>query len=167
MIAGSAAESVLANDLTYSSTASGSNHFIDLYNFEASYSDLIAAFGANETAMQNWYNSYEPVENPTGDIRWIRDVASYSDLISAFATAGSLKAVQDDGALHYIFLRKEGEGRTTSSMDLIILRAIADLINRVSAPTMTMAPFTILNMDTKKAARRPSTAWTTSPATAT
>ncbi|MGD0763762.1 MAG: choice-of-anchor tandem repeat GloVer-containing protein, partial [Roseiarcus sp.] len=43
------------NDLTYSSTASGYNHFIDLLNFEASFADLIAAFGTNQWAMQNWY----------------------------------------------------------------------------------------------------------------
>ena len=37
----------IANDLNYASTASGYNHFIDLLNFEASFPDLISAFGLN------------------------------------------------------------------------------------------------------------------------
>jgi Phosphoesterase family len=53
------------NDLTYAGTASGSNHFIDLLNFEASYGDLIRAFGTNQQSMQNWYNTYEPREHRT------------------------------------------------------------------------------------------------------
>jgi hypothetical protein len=32
------------SDLSFSSTASGANHFIDLLKFEASFPDLIAAF---------------------------------------------------------------------------------------------------------------------------
>jgi hypothetical protein len=58
--AGSISPVIHANDLSYSSTASGANHFIDLLNFEASYPDLIAAFGTNQAAMQNWYNTREP-----------------------------------------------------------------------------------------------------------
>ncbi len=34
----------------------GAYNFIDLSNLEASYGDLIQAFGTNTQAMQNWYH---------------------------------------------------------------------------------------------------------------
>ena len=89
---------VHANDLSYSSTASGSNHYIDILNFEASYPDLIEAFGANQQAAQNWYNTNEPIEQRPETFDGLDYVASYNDLINAYASAGSLKAVQDAGA---------------------------------------------------------------------
>ena len=99
------------NDLTYSSTASGANHFIDVLNFEASYPDLIAAFGTNQSAMQAWYNQYEPIEHRTETFDGLDYVASYQDLIGAFGGAGSMKAAQDDGASHFISLRSQRRPR--------------------------------------------------------
>src|SRR4051794_40513081 len=86
---------VHANDLTYSSTASGPNHFIDLLNFEASYPDLVAAFGTNQAAMQSWYDTHEPIEHRVETFNGLDYVASYGDLMNAFGAAGSMKAVQD------------------------------------------------------------------------
>ena len=86
------------NDLTHSSTASGFNHFIDLYNFEASYPDLIAAFGLNQQEMQNWYNTSEPTERRIETFDGLDYVASSPALIKADASAGSLQAIQDDSA---------------------------------------------------------------------
>jgi hypothetical protein len=121
-----------ANDLSYSSTASGPNHFIDLPNFEASYRDLIAAFGTNQTAMQNWYNLREPIENRVETFDGLDYVASYRDLTNAFGAAGSMKAVQDDGAFHYIEFG-QNEGRTTTFDGLDYIASYADLIKAFGA----------------------------------
>jgi hypothetical protein len=111
---------VHANDLSYASTASGSNHFIDLLNFEASYSDLIRAFGTNQQSMQNWYNTYEPRENRTETFDGLDYIASYADLINAFRSAGAMHAVQDAGATHYIIYGlNEGRGTTFNGLDYI------------------------------------------------
>ena len=123
------------NDLTYSSTASGFNHFIDLYNFEASCPDLIAAFGLNQQAMQNWYNTYEPTERRIETFDGLDYVASYADLIKAFAadgTGGNLQALLDDGAKHYI---KNGlsEGRITTFNGWDYIASYGDLINAFGA----------------------------------
>lgn len=111
----------------YGSTATGSNHFVDLENFEASFPDLIEAFGTNQTAMQNWYNTNEPVEARVETFDGLDYVASYSDLMLAFRADGSLKAVQDAGALHYI---TDGlkEGRTTTFNGLDYIASYSDLI---------------------------------------
>jgi hypothetical protein len=106
--------------------------FIDLLNFEASFPDLIAAFGTNQTAMQNWYNTYEPIENRVETFDGLDYVASYPDLIAAFGAAGSMKAVQDDGASHYI-TNGEKEGRTTTFNGLDYIASYPDLIKAFGA----------------------------------
>lgn len=116
----------------YSSTASGYNHFIDLSNFEASFRDLISAFGANQSAMQNWYNTYEPSEQRIETFDGLDYVASYRDLIGAYRSAGSLKAVQDDGAQHYI-TSGLAEGRTTTFNGLDYIASYPDLIKGYGA----------------------------------
>jgi hypothetical protein len=118
---------VHANDLTYSSTASGFNHFIDLYNFEASYTDLIHAFGVNQAAMQGWYNANEPSERRIETFDGLDYIASYGDLINAFRSAGSLRAIQDDGAVHFI-TNGLAEGRTTTFNGLDYIASHSDLI---------------------------------------
>jgi hypothetical protein len=121
-----------ANDLSYSRTASGPNHFVDIVNFEASYSDLIAAFGTNQAAMQNWYNAREPVENRPDTFDGLDYVASYGDLLSAFGGAGSMKAVQDTGASQYISYG-EKEGRSASFNGLDYVASYSDLIKALGA----------------------------------
>jgi hypothetical protein len=101
------------NDLSYSSTASGYNHFIDLLNFEAGYLDLIHAFGMDQQMMQTWYNVNQPGERRPETFDGLDYVASYGDLINAFRSAGSMHAVQDDGATHFITVGW-GEGRATT-----------------------------------------------------
>jgi predicted ribosomally synthesized peptide with SipW-like signal peptide len=121
-----------ANDLSYSSTASGMNHFIDLPNFEASFPDLIAAFGTNQSAMQNWYNTNEPKEHRVETFDGLDYVASYSDLMSAFGAAGSMRAVQDDGSSHFITAGYR-EGRQTTFNGLDYIASYGDLINALGA----------------------------------
>jgi hypothetical protein len=120
-------KSVHANDLKYSSTASGYNHFIDLQNFEASYPDLIRAFGTNQQAMQNWYNTYEPTEKRVETFDGLDYIASYGDLINTFASAGSLKAVQDAGASYHINYGLN-EQRSTTFNGLDYIASYGDLI---------------------------------------
>ena len=119
------------NDLSYSPSASGSNHFIDLLNFEASFSDLIVAFGNDQKAMQSWYNTYEPVEHRVASFNGLDYIASYPDLIAAFKT-GTLSQVEDNGAAHYI---NSGinENRTTSFNGLDYIASYADLIKAFGA----------------------------------
>ncbi len=120
------------NDLTYSSTASGFNNFIDLYNFEASYPDLINAFGFNQRAMQSWYNTYEPTEKRIETFDGLDYVASYPGLISAYASAGSLQATQDDGAKSFIaYGFTHGLATTFNGLDYIA--SYGDLINAYGA----------------------------------
>ena len=126
------APTVHPNDLSYTSTASGSNHFIDILNFEASYSDLIQAFGTNQQAAQNWYDRDEPIEQRPESFDGLDYVASYNDLIGAFAPAGSLKAVQDAGASHYIS-DGSSEGRTTTFNGLDYIASYGDLIKAFGA----------------------------------
>ncbi|WP_316399050.1 hypothetical protein [Bradyrhizobium sp. 33ap4] len=113
-----------ANDLTYASTASGTNHFIDLQNFEASYPDLIQAFGTNTQTMQNWYNTTTEHRAETFD--GLDYIASYGDLISAFQ-AGSMQQIEHAGALHYISFGLN-EGRTTTFNGLDYIASYSDLI---------------------------------------
>jgi hypothetical protein len=123
---------VHANDLSYSNTSSGPNHFIDLLNFKASYPDLVAAFGTNRAAMQNWYDVREPIENRVETFDGLDYIASFRDLISAFGGAGSMKAVQDDGASYFI-TNGEMEGRTTTFNGLDYIANYADLIKAFGA----------------------------------
>jgi hypothetical protein len=116
-----------ANDLTYSSTASGFNHFIDFLNFEASYPDLIHAFGLNQQAMQTWYTYNEPIERRIETFDGLDYIASYGDLINAFRSGGSLRAVQDLGATHFI-ANGLAEGRTTTFNGLDYIASHSDLI---------------------------------------
>jgi hypothetical protein len=116
-----------SNDLAYSSTASGSAHFIDLLNFEASFPDLMHAFGTNDQAMQDWFNANQPRENRTESFDGLDYVASYGDLINAFASAGSMRAVQDAGATHYI-TNGLAEGRGTAFNGLDYIASFGDLI---------------------------------------
>ena len=120
------------NDLTHSSTASGYNNFIDLSNFEASYTDLIKAFGADQQAMQNWYNAQEPKERRVETFDGLDYVASYGDLINAFGSAASMNAVQDAGAMHYIGYGLN-EGRSTTFNGLDYIASYGDLINAFGA----------------------------------
>ncbi len=115
------------NDLSYASTASGYNHFIDLLNFQSSFSDLISAFGLNQAAMQDWYKQYEPVEQRIESFDGLYYIASYDDLIAAFGNAGSMKAVQDAGAKHFIQYGVH-EGRQTTFNGLDYVASYKDLI---------------------------------------
>ena len=119
------------NDLDYSSTASGYNHLIDLTNFEASYTDLIRAFGTDQNAMQNWYNLYEPNENRVETFDGLDYVASHRDLIDAFNPAGtyvSATTLEDNGATHFITYGLN-EGRTTTFNGLDYIASYSDLIH--------------------------------------
>ena len=120
------------NDLTYASTASGANHFIDLQNFEASFPDLIKAFGSNIQAMQTWYNTREPTEQRVEKFDGLDYIASYSDLISAFHAGGSMQAVEDAGASHYISAGLN-ENRTTTFNGLDYIASYSDLIKAFGA----------------------------------
>ena len=101
------------NNLALSGGVTGADNFIDTLNFVASYGDLINAFGTNQQAAQNWYNTYQPAEQRVETFDGLDYIASYGDLISAFKSAGSEQAVLDAGAAHFI---NDGyhEGRTTT-----------------------------------------------------
>jgi hypothetical protein len=128
----SPAEPVHANDLGYSGTASGFNHFIDLLNFEASYGDLIHAFGTNQQAMQNWYSASEPHESRIETFDGLDYIASYGDLIHAFASLGSIKGMQDAGAAHFI-TNGLAEGRSTTFNGLDYIASYNDLMSAFGA----------------------------------
>ncbi len=121
-----------SNDLTSAATASGSNHFIDFSNFEASFPDLIHAFGTNQQAMQDWYNSIEPHEQRVETFDGLDYVASYADLTNAFRSAGSIQAIEDAGATHFI-TNGLNEGRTTSFNGLDYIASYGDLIDALHA----------------------------------
>jgi hypothetical protein len=160
----SAPGQVHANDLTYAGTASGSNHFIDILNFEASCPDLIRAYGTDQQSAQNWYNTFEPREARVETFDGLDYVASYNDLINAYASAGSLRAVQDAGATHFI-LNGSTEGRTTTFNGLDTSPAITiSLLPTV--PIATQAPITTSSSAAERDERRRSTGWITSPAIA-
>jgi hypothetical protein len=131
-VRGTPRATVHANDLTYSSTASGFNHFIDYPNFEASYADLIHAFGTNQQAMQSWYAANEPNERRIETFDGLDYIASYGDLINAFASAGSMQSVQDAGATHFI-TNGLAEGRSTTFNGLDYIASYGDLINAFGA----------------------------------
>ena len=120
------------NNLAYSSAACGYNHFIDLLNFEASFADLIFAFGTDQQAMQKWYAAYEPQEQRVETFDGLDYVASSRDLINAFGSAGSMQAVQDDGATHYMVYGLY-EGRSITFNDLDYIASYSDLIKAFGA----------------------------------
>jgi hypothetical protein len=120
------------NNLALSGGVTGAHNFIDTVNFVASYGDLINAFGTNQQAAQNWYNTYEPIENRVETFDGLDYVASYGDLINAFKSAGSEQAVLDAGATHYIDYGYH-EGRTTAFNGLDYIASYGDLINAFGA----------------------------------
>ena len=122
-----AAQAVHANDISLSGGVTGPYNFIDRLNLQASYADLINAFGTNEPAMQNWFNAREAVEQRPDSFDGLDYIASYGDLINAFKGAGSIQAVLDAGAEHYI-TNGHNEGRTTTFNGLDYIASYADLI---------------------------------------
>ncbi len=122
-----AASIVHANNLALSGGVTGPDNFIDLLNLEASYGDLINAFGANEQAMQAWYDTSQPAEQRATTFDGLDYVASYGDLINAFKSAGSEQAVLDAGATHYIDYGVN-EGRATTFNGLDYIASYGDLI---------------------------------------
>jgi hypothetical protein len=120
------------NNLALSGDVTGAHNFIDMLNFVASYGDLINAFGTNQPAAQNWYNTQEPIEQRVGIFDGLDYVASYGDLINAFKSAGSKQAVLDDGATHFINSGyTEGRNITFNSLDYIA--SYGDLIDAFGA----------------------------------
>jgi hypothetical protein len=120
------------NNLAYSSTASPPFNFIDYYNFEASFPDLIAAFGLNQQEMQAWYLTFEPTEKRIETFDGLDYVASSPALIKADASAGSLQAIQDDGAKQYIS-QGFAQGDVTTFNGLDYIASYSDLINAFGA----------------------------------
>jgi hypothetical protein len=120
------------NNLALSGDVSGAHNFIDTLNFVASYGDLINAFGTNQQAAQDWYNTREPIEQRVETFDGLDYVASYGDLISAFKSAGSEHAVQDAGAAHFIN-NGSHEGRTTTFNGLDYIASYGDLIHAFGA----------------------------------
>jgi Peptidase M10 serralysin C terminal len=116
-----------ANDLSYSRLASGPTHFIDLLNLEASYGDLIAAFGTNQQAMQSWYNANQPREHRADTFNGLNYVASHLDLINTLGKSGSALAIADAGALQYI-QSGYSQGMTTTFNGLDYIDSFPDLI---------------------------------------
>ena len=119
------------NDLSYSPSATGSNHFIDLLNFEASFPDLIAAYGNNQKAMQDWYNKNQPVEHRVASFNGLDYIASYTDLIAGYKN-GTASQVQDSGASHFI-TNGLNEHRTTTFNGLDYLASYSDLLTAYGA----------------------------------
>jgi hypothetical protein len=119
---------VHSDNLSYAASASGANHFIDLPNFEASFGDLIKAFGSNMQAMSAWYSTFEPLEHRVAAFDGLDYIASYRDLIQVLAPPGSSQtAVEDIGAMHYI-TNGLNEGRTTTFNGLDYIASYKDLI---------------------------------------
>lgn len=122
-----AAPSNHANDLSFAPSAGGTNHFIDMVNFEASFPDLITAFGSDSQAMARWFVAYEPAELRVATFNGLDYVASYPDLIRAFGTPNvSQTMLQDAGASHEI-ANGLGEGRSTTFNALDYIASYADL----------------------------------------
>lgn len=121
-----------ANDIAFSGDVRGPDNFIDIPNLVASYGDLIAVFGTNYQAAQNWYNANQSQEQRADTFDGLDYVASYGDLIGAFKSAGSEQAVLDDGASHYIAYGFD-EGRTTTFNGLDYIASYGDLIQAFGA----------------------------------
>jgi hypothetical protein len=122
-----AVQAVHANDISLSGSVTGPYNFIDLLNLEASWSDLIQGFGTNTQAMQNWFNNHESSEQRPDTFDGLDYIASYTDLINGYKSAGSEQAVLDAGAEHFI-AHGYYEGRTTSFNGLDYIASNADLI---------------------------------------
>jgi V8-like Glu-specific endopeptidase len=120
------------NNLALSGSVRGPHNFIDILNFVASYGDLINAFGTNQQAAGNWYNTREPTEQRVGIFDGLDYVASYPDLINAFGSAGSEQAVSDAGAAHFINSGYK-EGRNIAFNGLDYIASYGDLINAFGA----------------------------------
>jgi hypothetical protein len=116
------------NNLALGGDVTGPHNFIDLENFVAGYGDLINAFGTNQQAAQNWYNTREPIENRIENFDGLDYIASYGDLINAFKSAGSEHAALNGGATHFIDFGCS-EGRNTSFNSLDYIASYGDLIN--------------------------------------
>ncbi len=116
-----------ANDIGLSGDVHGPFNLIDMVNLEASYGDLINAFGTNQQAMQNWYAARESIEQRADTFDGLDYVATYPDLINAFKNAGSEQAVLDDGATHFIEYGVN-EGRTATFNGLDYIASYGDLI---------------------------------------
>ena len=128
VVQATAAPQIHSNDLAYAPSATGSNHFINSTNFEASFPDLIKAFGTNQQSMQTWLQQSEPVEQRVATFNGLDYVASYKDLIQAFDTPGATQAtLQDAGATHYI-TDGMAEGRTTTFNALDYIATNPDLV---------------------------------------
>jgi hypothetical protein len=125
-------KSVHANDISRSGDVTGAYNFIDLLNLQASYGDLVKAFGPNTQAMQNWFNTSQASEHRADTFDGLDYIASYGDLVNAFKSAGSQKAVLDAGAAHYINAGSK-EGRTTTFNGLDYIASYGDLINAFGA----------------------------------
>jgi hypothetical protein len=125
-------KTVHINDIAYSGNVTGPYNFIDLPNLEASYGDLIQAFGTNTPAMQNWLASYQPIEHRPDTFDGLDYIASYGDLINAFKSAGSEQAALDAGASHFITYGS-AEGRTTTFNSLDYIASYGDLIKAFGA----------------------------------
>lgn len=120
------------NDLGLDPAAADATHFIDALNLEASYADLVHAFGLDGAAMQAWLAVYQPVEHRVGIFDGLDYIASYGDLVAAFRGAGSMQAVLDAGASHEITYGII-EGRTTSFNGLDYIASHPDLIVSLGA----------------------------------
>ena len=93
----------------------------DAYNYEASYVDLIRAFGTNVTAASNhWYSSGFD-EGRATSFDGLDYIASYKDLITAFGVN------EDAGAMHYIS-NGFAEGRKSSFNGLEYIAQYTDLM---------------------------------------
>lgn len=116
-----------ANDIARSGDVTGPYNFIDALNLEASYGDLIHAFGNNASNMQNWLANNQAGEKRQDSFDGLDYVASYGDLIQAFKHAGSKAAILDAGASHFI-QNGLSEGRSTSFNSLDYIASYGDLI---------------------------------------
>ncbi|MDG3442400.1 beta strand repeat-containing protein [Nitrospirillum amazonense] len=94
---------------------------VEALSYIASYSDLIAAFGANPQAGLAHYNSSGQVEGRTVTFDALAYIASNPDLIAAYG------ANAEAGAIHYI-TTGHMEGRAVTFDGLAYIASYADLI---------------------------------------
>ncbi len=111
---------VHVNNLSYSSTASGSLNYISSLNYIASYADLIKAFGNDAAAGLSHFTSSAAKEKRVTTFNGLDYVASYADLSAAFKGSASLNAISDAGAGHFISNgSKENRTITFNGLDYI------------------------------------------------
>ncbi|MEA1649976.1 hypothetical protein UAJ10_13275 [Nitrospirillum sp. BR 11164] len=94
---------------------------LEALNYIASYSDLIAALGADPNAGRAHYNGSGWLEGRTVNFDALAYIASYGDLIAAFGTDA------EAGARHYI-LAGHAEGRAVTFDGLAYIASYGDLI---------------------------------------